>query len=101
MHRTKGDLTRRGPSRPRSKIVPALLGLAIVVAGFALLMVRLEVTQQGYRLSALASENRTLTDRNQRLRLEVAQLSSHERLRSLALAYGMGPPPPDHVVIAP
>lgn len=89
------------PSKRSSRIVSALLGIAIVVAGFATLMVRLEVTQEGYRLSALRIEIRHLQDENQHLKLETAQLSSHERLRMLAAKYGLGPPPPGRVVMMP
>ncbi len=58
-----------------------------MVVGFATLMIRLEVTQEGYRLSALRSDIARLEDQNRKLRLSAAQLSSHERLRSLASRY--------------
>ncbi|MGH7932942.1 MAG: cell division protein FtsL [Candidatus Binataceae bacterium] len=92
---------REQPARPPSRLVPALLGFAIIVAGFATLMIRLEVTQEGYRLSALRIEVRKLENQNQRLKLAAAELESHERLRTLAKKYGMQPPPPDHVVMLP
>jgi cell division protein FtsL len=92
---------RKGPAAKPSRFVPALLGAGIVGAGFVTLMVRLEVTQEGYRLSALRQEVRKLDEDNGRLRLEAAELSSHQRLRALAAKYGFGPPLPGHVVTMP
>ena len=43
------------PSRPPSRLLQAILGVGVIALGFATLMVRLEVTQEGYRLSALRS----------------------------------------------
>jgi hypothetical protein len=57
-------MTRRTrPSAPPSKLIPAVLAVAIVATGFAVLMVRLEVTQEGYRLSSLRMEIRKLDRR--------------------------------------
>jgi len=92
---------RQRPAAPPSKIIPAFLALAIIVAGFATLMIRLEVTQEGYRLSTLQIEIRNLTTKNQRLRLETAILESHQRLRALAPKYGLAAPAPGHVVVVP
>jgi len=95
-------MTRRvRPATPPSKIVPALLAVAIVAAGFAVLMVRLEVTQEGYRLSSLRLEVRNLETENQRLKLETARLESHQRLRELAPKYGLAAPAPGHMVMVP
>ncbi len=101
MPRENGKL-KGGRARPverPSKLWTALLGIAIVAAGFGTLMVRLEVTQEGYRLSALRVERRDLEEHNRRLRLEVAELSAHARLRALAAREGLGPPPAGHVVV--
>ena len=90
---------RKSPVKRRSRLIPALLGAAIVVVGFATLMMRLEVTQEGYRLSALKIQVRQFDDENQRLRLQEAELKSHQRLRLLAARYGMGPPAPGRVMV--
>ena len=92
---------RKSPVTKRSRLIPALLGAAIVVVGFATLMMRLEVTQEGYRLSAVRVDIATLEDQNRRLRLTAAQLSSHERLRALAPKYHLEPPRSGQVVIVP
>jgi cell division protein FtsL len=81
--------------------MPALLVVAIVAGGFATLMIRLENTQEGYRLSSLRAELRDLDTENQRLRLEAAELSSNQRLRALAAKYHLAPPPPGHSVLMP
>jgi len=75
------------------------LAIAIVAAGFAMLMVRLEVIEEGYRLSSLKLQVRQLDDENQRLRLQEAELKSYQRLRLLAAHYGMGPPAPGRVMV--
>lgn len=91
---------RRSNSKTRPpKLLPALLALAVVLFGFAMLMVRLEVTQEGYRLSALRLEVEKLSQENQRLRLAAAELSSYQRLRSLARKYGLRPPAPGQIVM--
>lgn len=95
-------MTRRAkPARPPSKLVPAVLALAIVAAGFAMLMVRLDVTREGYRLSQLRQEVGRLENQNRSLKLEAAELSSHQRLRALAAKYHLVPPAPGQVVTLP
>jgi cell division protein FtsL len=92
---------RTQPAVKPSKLIPALLGLAIVAAGFATLMVRLEVTEEGYRISALGIDAGRLDHDNQQLRLQAAELSSHERLRALAVKYGLAPAAHGRVVMMP
>lgn len=82
-----------------SRLLPALLSGAAVLIGFGLLMVRLELIQEGYHLSALRVEIERLRQDNQRLRLEAAELSSYKRLRALAPKYGLRPPIPGQVVM--
>jgi cell division protein FtsL len=102
MPREKNQLKRRpGPLVHGSRLVPGLLGIAVVAVGFGALMVRLEVTQEGYRLSELRAERSALQDRNRQLRLEAAELSSHEQLRKAAARDGLEPPAPGQVVMIP
>jgi cell division protein FtsL len=89
------------PTRSSSKLIAAMLGFAIVAAGFAILMVRLDVTQEGYRLSALRAEVAGLEKENRRLKVEAAELSSRQRLRALAAKYHLAPPAPGQVVTLP
>ncbi|HVN63023.1 MAG TPA: hypothetical protein VMT58_00185 [Candidatus Binataceae bacterium] len=81
--------------------MPAILAAAIACAGFATLMIRLEATREGYRLSALRSEIMKLQDDNRALRVTAAQLSSHERLRAIAPRYDLAPPASGQVVMLP
>jgi cell division protein FtsL len=95
-------LSRRlKPTARPSKLLSVLLTLALVTAAFATLMVRLEVTQEGYRISALRVEMSALALQNQRLRLEAAQLSSRHRLRTLAVRYGLAAPVRGRLVMLP
>jgi len=89
------------PTRRPSKLVPAVLGALIAVVGFATLMTRLEVTREGYRLSALHDEIARLQDENRKLRLTAAELSSHGRLRALAPQYHLAPLARGQVVMLP
>ncbi|HKN01623.1 MAG TPA: cell division protein FtsL [Candidatus Binataceae bacterium] len=89
------------PTRPPSKLMPAILMIAIAILGFTTLMTRLETTREGYRLSGLNDEIGHLEDQNRTLRLQVAELSSHERLRSLAAGYHLAPPARGQVVMVP
>ena len=89
------------PTRKPSKIVPTILAILIAVVGFATLMIRLQMTQEGYKLSALHKEIAKLQDENRELRLTAAQLSSHERLRALAAKYHLSPPAKGQVVMLP
>jgi cell division protein FtsL len=89
------------PTHPPSRLLQAVAALGVVALGFATLMVRLEVTQEGYRLSALRSDNLKLEEDNRNLRLGVAELASRERLRGLARKFNLGPPAPGQVVTLP
>jgi hypothetical protein len=93
--------TRVKPTRPPARLAQAIFAVLIIALGFATLMVRLEVTQEGYRLSALRSENLKLEDENRQLGVRAAQLSSGERLRALAPRFDLGPPARGQVVTLP
>ncbi len=75
--------------------------MGVVALGFATLLARLEVTQEGYRLSSLRAENLKLEDDNRDLRLQIAQLASRERLRALAPKFDLRPPVAGQVVTLP
>jgi cell division protein FtsL len=97
-------MTRRSrprPTLPPSRLAPAMLGIAIAAVGFATLIVRLEATREGYRLSALRGEIAKLEDEHRALRLKVAELGSHDRLRALAPGLHLEPPSAGQVVMMP
>jgi hypothetical protein len=89
------------PARAPSRLLQTVAALGVVALGFATLMVRLEVTQEGYRLSALRADNLKLEEDNRNLRLGVAELASRDRLRGLAPKFNLGPPAPGQVVTLP
>lgn len=89
------------PSRPPSRLLQAVLAAGLIALGFETLMVRLEVTQEGYRLSTLRSDNLRLEEQNRDLHLAVAELAARERLRALAPKFNLGPPAPGQVVTLP
>lgn len=92
---------RARPSNPPSAIVAGILMIAIAALGFTTLMIRLEATREGYRLSALREDIAKLEDQNRTLRLKAAELSSHDRLRALAPRYHLAPPASGQVVMLP
>ncbi len=89
------------PAQAPHRLLQVLLGVALVAAIFAILMVRLGVMREGYRLSALRAQIDQLQENNRTLRLRVAELTSHDRLRALAAKFRMAPPARGQVVVVP
>ncbi len=81
-----------------SKLPEALAAACVLILCFAILLLRLEVLREGYRLSELRQRMAKLQEQNRELRLEVARLSSQERLRALASRYEMRPPNPEQII---
>lgn len=92
---------RLEPAEAPSRLLMAVLVAAAVALGFATLLIRLEVVEEGYRLSSLREEITELQEKNRSLKLETAQLSSRERLRALAAKYRMTAPARGQVVVVP
>ncbi len=78
-----------------------MLAVGLVAAVFATLMVRLATMREGYRLSELRAQIADLKESNRTLRLKVAELTAHDRLRALAVKYRMTPPARGQVVVVP
>jgi len=76
----------------------ALLAALFAAVGILHVTSRVLVVDAGYRLSKLEEENRQLTLRNDRLKLELATLVSPARLEKLARDQGLQPPPAGTVV---
>ena len=89
------------PIRKPSRLLQAALGLTAIALGFSILLVRLELTQEGYRLSAVRDDILSLEEINRNLKLQAAELGSHQRLLSLAPKYNLAPPAPGQVVTIP
>ena len=81
------------------QILPgALLAALFAAVGILHVTSRVLVVDTGYRLSRLEEENRQLTLRNDRLKLELATLVSPARLEKLARDQGLQPPPAGTVI---
>lgn len=93
--------SRKSQVAKSSRMIPALLAFAIVAVGFFTLLERLEVTREGYRISAIRAEIAGLENQNRSLGLKVAELSSRDRLRALAPRYDLAPPRDGQVVMMP
>ena len=89
------------PAKPPSRLLAAGFAVAAVVIGFATLLVRLEVQEEGYRLSTLTREIGELEEKNRSLKLTAAELDSRQRLRALADKYRMTAPARGQVVVVP
>jgi cell division protein FtsL len=101
MPRAKSIKRRVKPSHRPHRLLQVLLGVALVAAIFATLMVRLAMMREGYRLSALRTQIAELNESNRTLGLQLAELASHDRLRALAVKYRMTPPARGQVVVVP
>jgi cell division protein FtsL len=61
---------------------------------------RIRVIQLGYDISNALKEERTLTEANKKLRLEIATLKSYARIEKLAAEeLRMGKPKPEQVIV--
>lgn len=92
---------RARPANPPSALLAGVMMVAVAALGFTTLMIRLEATREGYRLSALREDIAGLENQNRTLRLKAAELGSHERLRALAPRYHLAPPANGQVVMLP
>jgi cell division protein FtsL len=101
MPRAKSIKRRVKPAYRPHRLLQVLLGVALVAAIFATLMVRLAMMREGYRISALRTQIAELKENNRTLGLQVAELTSHDRLRALAAKYRMTPPARGQVVVVP
>jgi cell division protein FtsL len=94
-----------------SKVKPKGIKLNLLIL-FSLLMLffiggslfyvwsRIQVIQLGYEISNTMKEERTLTESNKKLRLEIATLKSYARIERLALEeLRMAKPRPEQVIL--
>jgi cell division protein FtsL len=79
----------------------ATIACALIAAAAMLqIWVRTRVTEQGYRLSRLALDRQKLEREHERLQFLSAQMQSPQRVADLAHSrLGMGPPPPERVIV--
>jgi len=61
---------------------------------------RIQVIQLGYEISSALKAERTLTEENKKLRVEIARLKSYERIEKVAVEdLKMAKPKPDQVIV--
>jgi cell division protein FtsL len=82
-------------------LVPFILLMLFFIGG-SLFYVwsRIQVFQLGYEISNVLKEERTLTEANKKLRLEIATLKSYARIEKLAVEeLRMAKPKPEQVIV--
>jgi len=86
---------------PRSGLLFfTLLMLFLIGASLFYVWSRIQVIQLGYEISNAVKQERALIETNKKLRVEIAQLKSYERIEQIAVEeLKMMKPTPDQVVI--
>lgn len=97
-----GEDSKAGPRRKNlNRLI--LIGLLMVFfIGGSLFYVwsRIQVIRLGYEISSALKEEKTLTETNKRLRLEIATLKSYARIERLAVEeLRMAKPKPQQVIV--
>jgi cell division protein FtsL len=98
---TEGNSKVR-PKRIKLNLLILFTLLMFFLIGGSLFYVwsRIQVIQLGYEISNVMKEERTLTEANKKLRLEIATLKSCSRIEKLALEeLKMAKPKPEQVIV--
>ncbi|HEY1265883.1 MAG TPA: cell division protein FtsL [Candidatus Binatia bacterium] len=83
-------------------LLPALLGTGLVAIALLHVWLRLQVVHMGYALATATKLERELEQENRELKVELATLTSPQRLEAMARArLGMGQPQRGQVVVLP
>ena len=102
--RFKSPRRQRFVAHPRRRVIFSSLLLGLCVSAMALLHVwiRLQVVHLGYVLSTASKLHSYLEQENRELKLELATLTSPERLQQMAKnRLGMVEPEKDQVIVLP
>lgn len=97
-----GESTKTGPKRIKLNRLFLFAFLMLFLIGGSLFYVwsRIQVIRLGYEISSALKEEKTLTEANKRLRLEIATLKSYARIEKLAVEeLRMAKPKPEQVVV--
>lgn len=73
--------------------IGAVLALVVVLLAFARVHVRVQTTLIGYQIGSLKDSETKLLEQRSRLKMELAQISTQERLMELAAADEERSPP--------
>jgi len=95
------QLAEMQPARRGGVFVSFVLICAVVGVALLLVWQRLRVVQLGYVLSATTKLERRLEQENRELSLELATLTSPERLEAMAQRLGLREPTKGQVVVLP
>ena len=89
-----------GASMTRKQILFGTFMLFLLMgSGITHVWSNFEMTQRGYDISQLKSEEMKLMEINRKLRLELAILKSPKNLEALAKKLGLRQPAPDQIII--
>jgi len=87
-------------SMTRKQILLTTLMLFILMgSGITHVWSNFEMTQKGYNISQLKSEEMKLMDINRKLRLDLAILKSSQNLEAQAKKLGLRQPSPDQIIV--
>ncbi|RLC29788.1 MAG: hypothetical protein DRH37_06790 [Deltaproteobacteria bacterium] len=80
-------------------LLAGLILLLFMGSGISYVWSNFEMTQRGYDISELRTEEMRLLDKNRKLRLELAILESPQNLETLAHKLGLRQPTPDQIIV--
>ena len=99
---TKREPAERASGRRRRFVFGALLILALIGAVLVHVWARLQVVRMGYVLSTTSKLQTRLEQENRELKIELATMTSPDRLETLARQrLGLVPPEKGQVVVLP
>lgn len=92
----------RAPQRHQHFFLLSILGAGLVSLALLHVWLRLQVVHMGYALSASAKLQNQLEQENRELRVEIATVTSPERLATLARGrLGLGRPQKGQIIVLP
>jgi cell division protein FtsL len=97
-----GENSKARPKGIKLNLLVPFILLMLFFIGGSLFYVwsRIQVFQLGYEISNVLKEERTLTEANKKLRLEIATLKSYARIEKLAVEeLRMAKPKPEQVIV--
>lgn len=98
----KGSKTKKKAIGIKLNLLPPFTFLLLFLIGGSLFYVwsRIQVIQLGYEISNALKVERTLTEENKKLRLEIATLKSYARIEKVAVEeLRMAKPKPEQVIV--
>jgi cell division protein FtsL len=98
----KRERAKRSKASRWRQLLGVFLGLALIVAVLLHVWLRLQVVRMGYVLSTSTKLHSRLEQENRELKIELATLTSPDRLETLARQrLGLGAPEKGQVIVLP